>query len=53
MGYLRWISIFVGALSLFSLLERLMNLGLAPHLDAILNFYRGALYPSRTSLSAI
>lgn len=45
MSYLRWGSIFVGALSLFSLLERLINFGIAPHVDAILSFYRGALYP--------
>lgn len=45
MGMLRWISIFVGAVSLFSMLERFMNLGLSPHLDSMLNFYRSALYP--------
>ena len=53
MSYLRWGSIFVGALSLFSLLERLINFGIAPHVDAILSFYRGALYPLGTGLSSI
>jgi hypothetical protein len=52
MNMLRWTSIFVGAISLFSLLERFINFGVAPHFNALLSFYRGALYPLEDRLIA-
>jgi hypothetical protein len=45
MSTLRWIAICVGAVSLFSLLERLTNLVLAPHVNNFLGLYRSILYP--------
>jgi hypothetical protein len=45
MSYIRWICIFVGAVSLFSLLEKFINFGVAPHFNAMLGIYRSALYP--------
>jgi hypothetical protein len=45
MSSLRWTSICIGALAVFSLMERFINFGLSPHLNTILSVYRGALYP--------
>jgi hypothetical protein len=46
MGILmRWGGIFLGALSLFSLAQKLWNFGLAPIFKEALNFYRVSLYP--------
>jgi hypothetical protein len=45
MSTLRWTSICIGALALFSLMEKFINFGLAPHLNTVLSIYRGALYP--------
>jgi hypothetical protein len=45
MKILGWIGIFVGATSLFSLLERFAHFGVAPRLDAIVKAYRTALFP--------
>ncbi len=45
MTTLRWIAICVGAVSLFSLLERLTNFVLAPHVNSFLALYRATLYP--------
>lgn len=52
MSFLRWISIFVGAVSLFSMVEKFVNIGLSPHLDAMLGVYRAALYPLGEKLIA-
>ena len=45
MSTLRWICICVGAVSLFSVLERLTNFVLAPHVNNLLGLYRAFLYP--------
>jgi hypothetical protein len=45
MKILGWIGIFVGATSLFSLLERFAHFGLAPRLDTMLSAYRTGLFP--------
>ncbi len=45
MSIFRWIGVFVGAISLFSMLEKYINFGLAPGLNAMLSVYRAAFYP--------
>ena len=45
MSTLRWTSICVSALALFSLSEKFVNFSLAPHLGTVLSIYRGTLYP--------
>ncbi len=51
MGFLlRWVGIFIGAFSLFSLFHKLWNFGLAPLFKEALNFYRMSLYPVEDTL---
>jgi hypothetical protein len=45
MNMLRWSAIVVGAVSLFSLLERLTAFMLAPDVGAALGLYRSVIYP--------
>ena len=45
MSTMRWIAICVGAVSLFSLLERLTNFVLAPQFNSFLALYRATLFP--------
>jgi hypothetical protein len=46
MGFwLRWGGILLAAVSLFSLMQKLANFGIAPVLSDMLNFYRAALHP--------
>ena len=45
MTTMRWIAICVGAVSLFSLLERLTSFVLAPRVNSLLGLYRATVYP--------
>ena len=53
MGFLlRWGGIFLGALSIFSLMQKLGTLRVAPVFGDMLNFYRTSLYPVEETLMA-
>ena len=45
MTSMRWIAICIGAVSLFSLLERLTSFVLAPRVNSLLGLYRATVYP--------
>ncbi|MGA7329798.1 MAG: hypothetical protein WBX25_36290 [Rhodomicrobium sp.] len=45
MGWLRWGGILLGAISLFSLVQKLTSSEVAPIFDDMMRFYRAALYP--------
>ena len=53
MGFLlRWGGIFLGALSIFSLMQKLGTFRVAPVFGDVLNFYRTSLYPVEETLMA-
>jgi hypothetical protein len=52
MGFwLRWGGVLLGAISLFSFVQKLRDFGLAPIFNDVLNFYRTVLYPIADALA--
>ncbi len=53
MGFwLRWFGVLVGAISVFSLMQKLYGLGLAPIFEDMLNFYHAVLHPVANAITA-